>query len=89
MVIEPQFDGYNTLFFGQPAFPEGLAAVSLNGRWGFIDLTGQFVIEPQFSFAENFANGVARVELDGQYGYINRQGEFIWGPVKPLYGMGG
>ncbi len=44
-MIEPQFDG---------AFPfdGGLADVRVGDKYGFIDKTGKFVIEPRFDFAE-------------------------------------
>ncbi|MBK8352585.1 MAG: WG repeat-containing protein [Saprospirales bacterium] len=41
-------------------FSEGLAAVELNGKWGFIDENGNRVI-PSFKFDEvnSFSNGLA------------------------------
>jgi hypothetical protein len=65
-----------------PANPALFLITDDNGKYGFVDPTGQFIIEPQFAFAENFANGVAPVELPGQYGLINKQGKFIYGPLK-------
>ncbi|HEG6548121.1 TPA: WG repeat-containing protein, partial [Campylobacter coli] len=35
-------------FDGVGNFSEGLAAVGLNGKYGFIDKSGEFVIEPIF-----------------------------------------
>ncbi|WP_407711817.1 WG repeat-containing protein, partial [Campylobacter coli] len=40
-VIEPKFDE-------AWSFWEGLAAVGLNGKWGFMDKNGEFVIKPKF-----------------------------------------
>ncbi len=68
---------------GQPSwraypFQEGLALVEVKGkdglRYGFIDKTGQFAIEPQFREAESFHNGLAYV--DGRY--IDKTGKFVW-----------
>ncbi|HEF9233395.1 TPA: WG repeat-containing protein, partial [Campylobacter coli] len=39
--IEPKFDGVGN-------FSEGLVAVKLNEKWGFIDKNGDFVIKPKF-----------------------------------------
>src|SRR2546427_3206605 len=43
---------------------EGLAALSIDGKNGYVDTTGTVVIAPQFETAEAFAGGVARVKFD-------------------------
>lgn len=43
-------------------FSEGLAVAEKNGLFGFIDKTGQFVIEPEYAAANPFHQGIARVE---------------------------
>jgi hypothetical protein len=73
-------------------FSQGLAAASLDGKkWGFIDATGKFVVEPLFdgegpngeSFAAGpFADGLAPVGCKGRWGFINEQGAWA---VPPLY----
>lgn len=45
------------------SFSEGLAAIEVNGLWGYINKTGEFVIEPMFLFAEQFHEGLASVKL--------------------------
>ena len=43
-------------------FNEGFAPVTLNGeKWGYIDTTGKFVIEPYFSEVSTVQNGIAVV----------------------------
>jgi len=42
-------------------FHEGLAAVKVNGKWGYIDRTGAFVIKPVYSGAGSFSCGLAAV----------------------------
>lgn len=60
-------------------FHEGLAAVRVNGKWGYVDTGGSWVIPPTLSHAEEFRRGLARVAWeDGGYGYINKGGETIW-----------
>ena len=45
------------------AFSEGLAAVmGKNDKYGFIDKTGKFVIQPQFYRVGDFSEGLAAVE---------------------------
>src|SRR5688500_17725301 len=50
--------------------------------YGFVDETGNWVIEPQFDFAGDFVEGLAVVGNDGQYGYIDPGGTLV---VQPQY----
>src|SRR5688572_22466534 len=45
--------------------------------WGYINRTGEIVIEPQFFAANEFSEGLAAVRLGGTYGYIDSGGEFV------------
>lgn len=63
---------------GSAAFENGkvpvngdLFAVMQNGKWGFADLQGNIVIEPQYENACSFSNGYAAVCIDGLWGYID------------------
>lgn len=59
-------------------FSEGLAAVGLNGKYGFVDNTGKLVITPRFSgIRESFKNGYALVNLGEKSIKINRKGEEV------------
>jgi hypothetical protein len=61
-------------------FKEGLARASLNGRWGFIDREGEWVVPAVFEEARDFHEGLAAVarknHRDGtlNWGYINKSG---------------
>lgn len=61
-------------------FSEGLAAVRIGNKWGYISKSG-IAIEPQFSGAESFSEGLAAVTLreDNEFkvGYIDRTGKFV------------
>lgn len=68
---------------------EGLAAVCIHELWGFVDATGQFVIEPQFPKVGRFSHGLAPAIQRGsrrpdqyreQYGYIDHTGRFVIQP---------
>lgn len=64
-------------------FSEGLACVDIDGKYGYIDKTGRFVIEPQFSLAKNFSNGLALFsDGKGGLGYIDKKGKVV---IKPKY----
>ena len=67
-VIEPQF-------VTAQGFSEGLAAVRVDTRWGYINSRGEQVIEPRYTFARPFSEGLAAVEGLSGWNYINRSGE--------------
>lgn len=62
------------------ALNDGLARVSHNGKIGFIDRTGTFVIAPVFDKAGWFEFGLGRTfaERDGIVGVIDRTGSWVF-----------
>ena len=66
---------------GMP-FSEGLAAVSVGGRFGYIDERGEIVIGPRFDLAGGFAHGLAEILVGDKTGVINRKGEIV---VPPMF----
>jgi hypothetical protein len=77
VVIKPAFNLVHS-------FSEGLAAVQIAGAWGYVDKTGQLVVEPRdLTRAEDFHHGLAlAVTRDGRWGYINKAGKYVWGPSR-------
>lgn len=76
-VIAPQYDKVSK------EFSEGLAAVEINGKVGFIDRHNRFVIAPQFDPMDDmdgFHYGMAAVKKDGKYGFIDKRGIFVFRP---------
>ena len=76
-------------------FKESLAAVCVgdcgldeagewNGKWGFINHSGTFVVNPQYDNVDDFTGGFAQVTLgrgkDAKIGYVNKTGKIIWAP---------
>ena len=61
-------------------FSEGLAAVRIEGLYGFIDTTGKIVITPRFQNAGLFAGEYAEVRLDNASGIVNRTGALVISP---------
>lgn len=53
-----------------------------DGKWGFIDKNGKFVIKPRYDRTYEFSEGYAAVEVDGLCGYINKNGEMV---IPPLF----
>jgi WG containing repeat len=62
-------------------FHEGLAKAKINGKWGFINKKGDFVIAPQFKDAVHFSYGLAGVMIDGKWSYINQEGKEVIAPL--------
>lgn len=66
-------------------YSEGLAAVRSGNQWGFVDQSGNVVVQPQFAWVSDYSEGFASVCDDSTYqGYIDRQGHFL---VRPKYGF--
>ena len=62
-------------------FNQNLLAACTDGKWGYIDKTGSYVIEPQFDDAKPFSdNGLAVVKSGKQYGYIDKTGSYVVNP---------
>jgi len=79
IAIPPQYDDARD-------FSEGLAAVRVGGKWGYIDRSGKMVIPPRFLRAEPFRGGLAVVDTSQRLfaywnkgtHYIDRVGRRIW-----------
>jgi len=65
---------------------EGMIPAKRDGEWGYVDMTGTFVIAPRFGAARSFKNGVAAVKIGGRFGYIDRAGKQV---VPPAYSDAG
>lgn len=64
-------------------FSEGLAAVQRNRLWGFIDTSGETVIDFQYEVAGDFHNGRAAVsDPEGNIFYINPKGTAVSEPIS-------
>ncbi|GGE57880.1 WG repeat-containing protein [Actibacterium pelagium] len=70
--------GYDEVY----GFHDGVAAVSREGKWGFIDTTGKDVIPFDYDFASGFRAGVSIVMVDGWWGLIDREARYV---VEPKY----
>ena len=70
---------------GSGGFTAGLAPAAMGGKWGYIDTTGKWIIDPQFESAHDFADGLAQVTVGGRWGYIDQRGKFV---VNPQYWSG-
>ena len=78
-MISPQFDEAHP-------FSEGLAAVVIGAKLGFIDKAGKLVITPQFEPYRHelgsaiFSDGLAAVSIGENCGFIDKSGSFVINP---------
>ena len=64
-------------------FEEGLAAVVLNGKTGYIDELNRYILLPRFEaqkFPKGFSQGLSAICMNGKYGYIDKKGEIVIEP---------
>jgi hypothetical protein len=66
-----------------PPLPsEGLLAVKLHGKYGYVDYSGNVIIQPQFVYAGEFSEGRAVVMIGEKCGFIDNTGKQV---ILPLY----
>lgn len=70
---------------------DGLRAMKISGKWGYVDGNGTIKIKPQFYSVKDFSEGCAwvNVEESGSYkiGLIDTKGNWIIKPVFKGYSM--
>lgn len=71
-------------FVGEELYQKAVAfvtdeptAVKKGEKWGFIDVDGNLVIEPQYEEAGAFSNGLAPVKTLNGWGFINQEGRLV------------
>jgi hypothetical protein len=73
--------------FSEKPITNALAqARAMNGKFGYISTSGQWIIEPIFDGASAFSEGLASVKINEKWGYINNKGTFVINP-KFSYAM--
>lgn len=64
-------------------FADGLCAVTIGGKWGFVDTDFNQVIAPRFDYvAPYFTDGLCLARVNNRHGYINPSG--AW-QIPPIY----
>jgi len=63
-------------------FSDGLAPVSLGGKWGYLRTDMKMAIPPQFDFAHPFSDGMAEIEVANKWGYIDKEDRIV---IPPKY----
>lgn len=70
VVIPAKYDKVND-------YVEGLAAVEIGGKWGFIDKSGKEIVPAYYDGVYNFSNGICMVKMQGYFGFIDKTGKEI------------
>lgn len=70
---KPQVSGYDIV----DCLSEGLAVVKKNGKWGFVDKTGQVVVPLQYDNAWGFRGGLSVVVSNDKRGFIDKTGKVV------------
>ena len=65
-------------------FPEGLQGRFADGKWGYVDRSGNWVIQPQFNMVDNFKDGIASVMIGNKWGWIDKTGKIVIEPQFEL-----
>lgn len=82
---EPSSPTHSTSYINNPdvIFYNGVAMVSANGKYGYIDQSQKWIFEPQFDEAEHMKNGYAIVarnfDQGKKYTFVNPKGELCVG----------
>ena len=77
VLLEPCLSEYYYYYFS-----DGIANVCTPDElWGYIDVNGEWIIEPQFESARNFSNGYACILEGDKFGFIDLQGNWIIEPT--------
>ena len=57
-----------------------LFQVSIDDKYGYIDITGKIVIDPQFEEGGEFSEGLSDVLIEDNFGYIDTTGKLVIAP---------
>lgn len=54
-----------------------ILAVNTDYQYGYIDIRGRWVIQPDWIYAEPFSEGLALVQTEHMFGYIDQSGAYV------------
>ena len=72
----------SNVLFGQQNNPNLLTRSKKDGKWGFLNRSGSFVIPPQFDWVSHFSEDLAAVMVGKKFGFIDETGGFV---IKARY----
>ncbi|NJO89671.1 MAG: WG repeat-containing protein, partial [Chloroflexia bacterium] len=66
-----------TLFPKRKEWQEGADVVCQEGKWGAIDIKGNWTIKPKYQFLQSYANGVFIAQKDSKWGVVTPDDELV------------
>jgi hypothetical protein len=66
-------------------FSEGYGAIKLGGLYGFMNKSGEIVIEPKFEKVNWFKCGLAQIHQNNKIGFIDKKGRIV---IEPTFSYG-
>ena len=60
-----------------PVYAQLVPKANHKGKYGYANMNGEFVITPQFDYADDFSDNIARVQKGKKWGYIDTQGNSV------------
>lgn len=82
VICRPSFSQIGVPYFDLKSEPVPAAK---GRKWGFINTKGEWVVRPQFEYADYFHNGLAKVIVKGKTGYIRQDGTMA---IEPRFEEG-
>ena len=73
--VRPVF-GVGGIFPGK----DGVYPAEQNGKFGFVDSRGAWLVKPGFEEVGTFSQGLAPVRLNGYWGFVDQAGEMVISP---------
>jgi hypothetical protein len=66
-----------TMFPKRKEWQEGRDVVCYGGKWGVIDINGNWTIKPKYQFLQSYANGVFIAKKDMEWGVVTPKDELV------------
>lgn len=71
-----------SLILGLNLYAQDLMPAQMNGKWGFVDDSKNWIIKPKFEAVRTFSEGFAPAAKKGKWGFINSTGKWS---AKPKF----
>lgn len=68
--------------YSQTSTDNTIYPICIDGKYGFINTSGQVVVNPKFDWADTLSEGLAAVKMGEKWGYVDEKGVFV---IKPQF----
>lgn len=70
VLVPPRYENVND-------YSEGLAAVQISGKWGYVNKYGEYIVKPKYKETTKFSEGMAAVRIGESWGFIDVYGDVM------------